>query len=142
MYLESFVENFTPVSALIGGMLLGISTAMLLFFNGRIAGISGIASGLFVPNKSDWQWRVVFILGMAISGLIYQIILGNISVATIVTDRSTLLIAGLLVGVGATLGSGCTSGHGICGIARFSPRSIVATLIFMSTAMVTVYITT
>lgn len=136
------MENFTPVSALIGGMLLGISTAMLLFFNGRIAGISGIASGLFVPNKSDWQWRVVFILGMAIGGLIYQIILGNISVATIVTDRSTLLIAGLLVGVGATLGSGCTSGHGICGIARFSPRSIVATLIFMSTAMVTVYITT
>ena len=131
--------NFTPVSAAIGGVLIGVAAAILLIFNGRIAGISGILGGILKPAKGDTAWKVAFILGIIISPLLFM--WGaytpevNIAVSTPV-----LIIAGLLVGFGTRLGSGCTSGHGICGMARFSRRSIVAVLIFMVVAFVTVAI--
>lgn len=133
------MENFTPVSSLLGGLLIGIASAILLVFNGRLAGVSGIFSGLFLGRSGDWQWRLVFLLGLLIGGGLYQWLSGA-AVALPITDSSgRLLLAGLLVGIGVTLSNGCTSGHGICGIARLSPRSVIATLVFMFSAIVTVF---
>jgi len=132
------VENFTPFSALIGGALIGLSASLLLILKGRIAGISGIVNGVLLPQTGDLGWRILFIVGLALGGLIYQLAIGDVSHIQTSASTLTLVIAGLLIGVGSTLGSGCTSGHGVCGIARLSPRSIVATLVFMSTAILTV----
>ena len=130
-------QAFTPIS-LVGGLMLGVATVVLLLGIGRIAGISGIAASLLKPKKVE-LWQVLFILGLIISPLLYQLF------ATLptmeVTDSLPLLIAaGLIVGFGTRLGSGCTSGHGICGNARLSPRSMAATVTFMFFGIVTVYI--
>ena len=130
-------QAFTPIS-LVGGLMLGVATVVLLLGIGRIAGISGIAASLLKPKKVE-LWQVLFILGLIISPLLYQLF------ATLptmeVTDSLPLLItAGLIVGFGTRLGSGCTSGHGICGNARLSPRSMAATVTFMLFGIVTVYI--
>lgn len=136
------IINFTPVPAFIGGALIGLSAAFLLLVKGRVAGISGIAGGIILPEKGDVSWRIVFVLGLILGGLIYQYFeLGpDVSLIVAQTDKSLLIVAGLLVGVGTTIGTGCTSGHGICGLARRSPRSLVATLTFMASAAVTVFI--
>lgn len=131
--------NFTPVSAAIGGVLIGVAAAILLIFNGRIAGISGILGGILKPAKGDTAWKVAFILGIIISPLLFMWVAYTPEV-NIAASTPVLIIAGLLVGFGTRLGSGCTSGHGICGMARFSRRSIVAVLIFMVVAFVTVAI--
>lgn len=132
-------NNFTPWMSFSGGLLVGIATAMLLIFNGRIAGISGIVAGLMKPIRGDVSWRSAFIIGLLISPIIYSF---AAPLPAIKTDASytTLLIAGLLVGIGTRFGSGCTSGHGICGLSRRSPRSVVATIAFIFAGFVTVYV--
>lgn len=136
------IINFTPYSALIGGALIGLSAAVLLLFKGRIAGISGIAGGVILPEKGDIPWRILFLVGLVLGGLLYQLLGISPSVEKIqpVTGKIGLIAAGLLVGIGSALGTGCTSGHGICGLARRSFRSLIATLTFMLTAMMTVFI--
>lgn len=132
------VENFTPASALIGGVLIGIAATLLLALNGRIAGVSSIVGSLFDPVPGDVAWRMMFLLGLMLGAGAYGIIQ---PVAIQVTPSIlVLVIGGLLVGFGTQLGNGCTSGHGVCGIARLSPRSIVATLVFMINAAITVYL--
>lgn len=130
---------FTPWTALAGGALIGIAAAMFVLLNGRIAGISGIVGGLLNPQKGDILWRALFIGGMVLAPLFW---LAGAPLPDIQIDASypLLIIAGLIVGISTRYGSGCTSGHGVCGISRLSPRSIVATLAFMSTGFVTVYI--
>ncbi len=136
------IVNFTPWSALAGGALIGLAAALLLLLNGRIAGISGIAGGVILPSKGDFFWRALFVLGLVVGGFIYQWLGVGSGVDHIeaVVGRRELVVAGLLVGIGTTVGSGCTSGHGICGLARGSARSLVATLSFMLAGFTTVYI--
>ncbi len=131
---------FTPVTALLGGLLLGGSALLLLLVQGRIAGISGILAGLMGPVSTDSAWRWRFILGLGIGGAIGFWLLDLPAPELSQISWPGFLIAGFLVGFGAKLGNGCTSGHGICGIGRFSVRSIVATMIFMLAGMVTVFI--
>lgn len=135
------MEFFTPISSIIGGVLIGLAATLMLWTNGRIAGISGIVSGVLIPRKKDTAWRACFVAGLVCAPLGYVALSGQ--GLNIVTQAPPLLsvIAGLAVGFGTRLGSGCTSGHGICGIARFSKRSFLATAVFMASAMVTVYIT-
>jgi uncharacterized membrane protein YedE/YeeE len=135
------VENFTPISGLIGGLLIGLSTVLLILFNGRIAGISGIVGGLLVGKGSEIGWRAVFVVGLLLGAFVYVLATGVALPVNIQVSLPVLVVAGLLLGFGARLGSGCTSGHGICGIARFSKRSIVATLVFFATAIITVFLT-
>jgi hypothetical protein len=135
------VENFTPVGGLIGGSLIGLSTVLLILFNGRIAGISGIVGGLLATKGPEIGWRAVFVVGLLIGAFVYMLATGVALPVNIQASLPVTVIAGLLVGFGARLGSGCTSGHGICGIARFSKRSIVATLVFFITAIITVFLT-
>jgi len=137
------IVNFAPLSALAGGALIGLSAAFLLLAKGRIAGISGIAGGVIYPeSRDDLGWRVFFLLGLVLGGFAYQWSGLGVGVDHIVAiaDKPVLVLAGLLVGIGTQVGTGCTSGHGICGLARRSPRSLVATLCFMGSAVVTVYI--
>ena len=133
------MENFTPVSAIIGGLLIGAAATLTLWTNGRIAGISGILSGAMFPQQQDGLWRLLFIAGLMLGGATYALASGGLE---LVTQASPLMTAaaGLLVGFGTRLGSGCTSGHGICGIARFSQRSFVATGTFMLAGIITVYV--
>ena len=138
---EKIVENFTPVSGLIGGLLIGLSAVLLILLNGKIAGISGIVGGLLARNGSEVGWRAVFIVGLLLGAFIYVLATGGALPVNIQASLPAMVIAGLLVGFGTRLGSGCTSGHGISGIARFSKRSIVATLMFMATAIITVFVT-
>ena len=135
------MEYFTPVSAALGGLLIGLAATLMLWTNGRITGISGIVSGILIPIKADTMWRACFVTGLILGPIGYIVVSGK--GLTIVTQASPLLsvVAGLVVGFGTRLGSGCTSGHGICGIARFSKRSFLATTVFMVSAMITVYIT-
>ena len=130
-------QAFTPIS-LVGGMMLGVATVILLLGIGRIAGISGIFSSLLKPKRVE-MWQVLFILGLIISPVLYRLArpLPNVEIST---SLPLLIAAGLLVGFGTRLGSGCTSGHGICGNARLSPRSLAATVTFMLLGIVTVYI--
>ena len=132
-------QNFTPWSALAGGAVIGLAAALLVLFNGRIAGISGIIGGLIRPKTGDINWRLAFMLGLIAAPIVWQFFtpLPNIQIDT---SYTLLAIAGLITGIGTRYGAGCTSGHGICGISRISPRSIVATLAFMSTGFVTVYL--
>ncbi|BCE01553.1 YeeE/YedE family protein [Marinicellulosiphila megalodicopiae] len=134
------IVNFTPYSALFGGALIGLSAALLYLFKGRIAGISGIFGGILVPTKSDLSWRVVFILGIVIGGFIWHLITGDGTTIKAAVSPTWIIIGGIIVGVGTTLGSGCTSGHGICGLSRFSLRSLFATLSFMATGFISVFI--
>lgn len=131
--------NFTPYSALMGGALLGIAVTVLLLWNGRIAGISGIVGGLLQPKAGDVAWRVVFILGLMVSPLVYSLFT-ELPPIEIEADLPILVLAGLLVGIGTRYGAGCTSGHGVCGLARFSLRSLVATLSFMFAGFITVWL--
>lgn len=133
------IENFTPVSALVGGALIGLAATILLLWNGRIAGISGIAGGLAPPVRGDIAWRLLFVAGLVIGAGLYR--LGDpTSTIEIESSIPVLVAAGLLVGFGTQLGRGCTSGHGVCGLARLSPRSLVATAVFMAVAGITVYV--
>ena len=129
-----------PWDSLFGGVLLGISATLLLLMNGKIAGISGILTGLLTPKSKDYSWRVLFFIGM-IAGGWGAVSLLELQIPTMLTSNTTILaIAGLLVGIGTRLGNGCTSGHGICGIGRLSTRSIVATIVFMTVAALTVFV--
>lgn len=133
-------ENFTPWSSLAGGLLIGLATAMFLLLNGRIAGISGILGGLLRPVKSDIGWRVAFVAGLIFSPIVFNVA-APLPMVQIDADVASLIMAGLLVGIGTRYGSGCTSGHGVCGLSRLSPRSMVATAMFMLAGFVTVFIT-
>lgn len=129
-----------PWDALRGGMLLGLAAALLLIMNGRIAGISGIVSGLLKPVKGEVLWRFLFVIGMVMSGALAPLLGFNVPESLPVTSVFWVALAGLLVGIGTKLGNGCTSGHGICGMGRLSKRSIVATCVFMAVAVVTVFV--
>ncbi len=132
-------NNFTPWASLAGGILLGLASALFILLNGRILGVSGIIGGLFRPKAGDVGWRLFFVLGMLAAPLLYFVVAGS-SAVRIDAGWVTLVIAGLLVGIGTSYGSGCTSGHGVCGLSRLSPRSLVATLAFMGAGFVTVYL--
>jgi len=134
------IAEFTPSSALLGGALIGLAANLLLFSQGRIAGISGILGGLLSFNRGDVAWRAAFLGGMIAAGLLFGAVAGNGLVVELQSPLALTLIAGLIVGYGTRVGGGCTSGHGVCGIARLSPRSITATVIFMGTAFVTVFV--
>ncbi len=130
---------FTPWSALAGGMLIGIAAAIFVLFNGRVAGISGILGGLLRLPAGDSGWRIAFVLGLVGAPLIYMLAFST-PAPQIEAGYGSLIIAGLLVGIGTRYGSGCTSGHGVCGLSRFSPRSAAATLAFMGAGFATVYV--
>ena len=134
------MSAFTPVSALIGGLLIGTSAALFLILSGRVAGISGILGGLLQPARNDVGWRLAFLAGLLLAPLVYIGAAGALPRVEIVAPTGLLVVAGLLVGMGTRLGAGCTSGHGVCGIGRGSPRSIAATAIFMTTAVATLFI--
>ncbi|WP_145535790.1 YeeE/YedE family protein [Yersinia thracica] len=131
--------NFTPYSALAGGALLGLAVTILWLCNGRIAGISGILGGLLPPKVGDISWRIAFILGLIAAPVIYSLF-AALPVIQIDAGLPVLIVAGLLVGIGTRYGAGCTSGHGVCGLARFSPRSLLATLSFMFAGFATVWL--
>lgn len=133
------MENFTPLTSLLGGLLIGVSAAIMILMNGRIAGISGILGSIPSAHRADISWRVTFIIGLVLSPFVY-LWFSPLPVVTLEASHLQIVIAGLFVGLGSRLGSGCTSGHGVCGIARLSPRSIIATLIFISAGVVTVYV--
>lgn len=134
------MENFTPLSALLGGILIGVSASIMILMNGRIAGISGILGGISGAHRADIPWRVAFIAGLVGSPLLYALVQSPVPPILSVSNLQ-IVAAGLLVGVGSRFGSGCTSGHGVCGIARLSKRSIIATMIFMASGIATVYLT-
>ena len=134
------MQDFTPVSALLGGALIGLSVTLLLLFNGRMAGISGIMNGVFNSPKDERIWRLVFLLGLVMGAVIFQLIMPDLFIPRQGYPLWLVAIGGFLVGIGTRLGNGCTSGHGICGIANLSRRSILATLTFMGFGMLTVYI--
>lgn len=134
------MENFTPVSAIIGGLLIGLSATLMMWFNGRIAGISGIFYGAFEGDKGDTAWRWWFLSGLLLGAGIYLRAFPLDFIPRTNFSFSQVVIAGLLVGFGTRMGSGCTSGHGVCGIARFSMRSIIATLVFVISGIVTTYL--
>lgn len=130
---------FTPGAALAGGALIGLAAAVFVLFNGRIAGISGILGGLLKPRRGDIGWRLAFIGGLIGAPMIYSVF-WRLPDIHIEASPLTLIVAGLIVGFGTRIGSGCTSGHGVCGISRLSPRSIVATLTFMAMGFITVFL--
>ena|SRR5690349_18899821 len=130
---------FTPMPALAGGLLIGLAAAMLVLFNGRIAGISGIIGGLLRPAGGDWGWRIAFVLGLVGAPAVF-LCFRSLPGAVIDASGPALAAAGLLVGLGTRYGSGCTSGHGVCGLSRLSPRSLVATVAFMIAGFVTVFV--
>jgi uncharacterized membrane protein YedE/YeeE len=132
-------NQFTPWAALGGGVLLGVASALFILVNGRILGISGIMGGLLRPRAGDVGWRLAFVLGMLAAPWLYQVFAGPIQ-ARVDAGWGMVVLAGLLVGAGTRYGSGCTSGHGVCGLSRLSPRSLVATLAFMGAGFATVFV--
>lgn len=130
---------FTPWMSLAGGIMIGVAAVMFILLNGRIAGISGILGGLLRPVKGDTLWRVAFLLGMIAAPLAWQI-MATLPPMRIDADYPLLIVAGLVVGISTRYGSGCTSGHGVCGISRMSPRSLAATAAFMASGFVTVFV--
>jgi uncharacterized protein len=135
------MANFTPISAAIGGALIGLSAVLLMALNGRIAGITGIAAGLLDPTGSDRFWRAAFIVGLIAAPLSAMLVGYAVPVAQMPGSLITVAAAGLMVGFGTRLANGCTSGHGICGIARLSARSVTATAVFMAEAIAVVALT-
>ena len=131
-------NNFTPWTAIAGGALIGVASAVFVLFNGRIAGISGILGGLFRPKRHDIGWRLAFITGL-IAAPFTWLLFAPLPDIQIDASSTLLAAAGLIVGIGTRYGSGCTSGHGVCGISRLSPRSMIATAAFMATGVLTVY---
>jgi uncharacterized membrane protein YedE/YeeE len=134
------IVNFTPLSAAIGGALIGLSAALLMLLNGRIAGITGIVAGVLQPVWNDQPWRVAFLAGLLGAPLLAALAGYSFAAPSVDEGWTVIIVAGLLVGFGTRLGGGCTSGHGVCGIARLSPRSIVATGVFMVVAIAVVFI--
>ena len=134
------MTDFTPWQSLFGGALIGLSAVLLMALHGRIAGITGIVSGVIPPLATDWQWRAAFLVGAIVAPLLLILAGGQIAFSVPVSTAA-LILGGVLVGIGVHFGNGCPSGHGICGIARLSPRSVVAVLVFMAAAFVTVYVT-
>ena len=132
-------QSFTPWASLAGGILIGAAASLLILFNGRVAGISGILGGLFHPGRSDIGWRIAFIGGLLGAPLIYRLFT-QLPAIQIDADYGILIAAGLMVGVGTRYGSGCTSGHGVCGLSRLSPRSLVATITFMAAGFAASYV--
>ncbi|UXC20087.1 MULTISPECIES: YeeE/YedE family protein [Comamonas] len=133
------LSAFTPLAALAGGALIGLAAVLLVLFNGRIAGISGIVAALLPPRLQRGAWRLAFVLGLLAAPWIYQWF-APLPAASSSAAWPLLVLAGLLVGIGTRLGSGCTSGHGVCGLSRLSLRSLVATLVFMATGFATVFV--
>ena len=135
------MEHFTPLASTLGGALIGLSASLLLLFNGRIAGISGITSGLLFPSsRGEVPWRLAFVVGLLAGGLALSLVVPELFAVTAGRTLPASAIAGLIVGGGVRLGSGCTSGHGVCGLSRLSPRSLVATVTFIATGAATVYL--
>ncbi len=142
------IHDFTPISALVGGVLIGLSASLMLWTTGQVAGISAIWGGLVQPvsmmrvvlGAGDLAWRLAFVLGLAVGALALVVAMPAVIAAPATRSTWAVLGAGLLVGVGTRMGSGCTSGHGICGIARFSKRSTVATSVFMAAGITTVFV--
>ena len=132
-------SSFTPVSAICGGILIGLAAAMFVLFNGRIAGISGIVGGLLEPRRGEIAWRVSFLAGLLLAPAVYSVF-ARLPEITIDASYPMLIGAGLLVGIGTRYGAGCTSGHGVCGLSRLSPRSLIATLTFMIAGFITVFV--
>jgi uncharacterized protein len=131
--------HFTPWASLAGGAVIGLAAALFVLFNGRIAGISGILGGLLQWPKGDTAWRIAFLLGLGGAPAAYSLF-APLPAVHVEADTATLIIAGLLVGLGTRYGAGCTSGHGVCGLSRLSPRSLAATVAFMAAGFVTVFI--
>jgi uncharacterized membrane protein YedE/YeeE len=134
------MHNFTPIAALAGGLLIGLSAAAMLLLDGKIAGISGIFAGVLKPVRADTLWRVCFLAGLLVGGMLLRVFLPTAFEFGIIRPLPLLIVAGLLVGFGTRLGSGCTSGHGVCGVSRLSARSLVATGTFVFTGALTVYV--
>ena len=134
--------HFTPWPALAGGVLLGAAAGLLIVLNGRILGISDIIGGLITPKMGEITWRITFLAGMAAAPWVFSLLApaGYLQAPRMDTDLGLLIVAGLLVGLGSRYGSGCTSGHGVCGLSRLSPRSLIATATFMATGFITVYL--
>jgi uncharacterized protein len=132
-------SQFSPWPALAGGAVIGLAVASLILLNGRIAGISGIVGGLFGMRKGDMAWRIAFVTGLVAAPLIWQLY-ASLPPIRIEGSYAAMAIAGLVVGIGTRYGSGCTSGHGVCGLSRLSPRSMMATLVFMGMGFVMVYV--
>ena len=132
------VTDFTPWASLAGGVLIGLSATLVLLLFGRIAGISGITVGAVPGRRPDWPWRLAFVVGLVAASALVSLVTGERVAQTVSSNLPGMALAGLFVGVGTVLGSGCTSGHGVCGLARLSGRSLVAVLIFMATAFATV----
>ena len=130
---------FTPYASLSGGVLIGVAAAMFVLLNGRIAGISGVLGGLLKPVNGDVLWRVAFVVGLVASPAVYALF-ASVPTPRIAATWGALVLAGLLVGVGTRYGAGCTSGHGVCGLSRLSPRSLAATAAFMGAGFVTVFV--
>lgn len=126
------------VLASIGGVMIGLAATLLMANHGKIMGVSGIVSRLLPPIANDWGWRASFVVGVVTAPLLYTVIMGGVPAVDITANVPLLIVGGLIVGVGTVTGSGCTSGHGVCGLPRLSPRSFVATGIFMLTAVATV----
>jgi len=131
--------HFTPGTSLLGGLLIGLASALFILANGRIAGISGILGGLLRPSGNDVVWRLAFLLGLIFAPVVASVFLAP-SAPTIDANAEVLVVAGLLVGIGIRYGGGCTSGHGICGLSRLSPRSLIATMAFMASGMAIVFV--
>jgi uncharacterized membrane protein YedE/YeeE len=131
--------HFTPGSALAGGLLIGLAAAWLILVEGRILGASGILGGLAPPRAGDWEWRVALLAGLIVAPLLAQALV-RMTPPVIQADTATLIAGGLMVGFGTRLGAGCTSGHGVCGVARLSPRSLAATATFMAAGFLTVFV--
>ena len=134
------MADFTPVASLAGGVFIGLSGALLLLCNGKIAGISGIVGGILSPTTHDTLWRFLFVVGLLTGGFFFHVFSPQSFAPEISRSSRALILAGLLVGFGARLSNGCTSGHGVCGVSRLSPRSIIATATFMATGALTVFL--
>lgn len=131
--------HFTPLESAIGGVVIGAAASMLILFCGRVAGISGILGGVLSRANNDKGWRIAFLLGMVLSPVLWRLV-APLPAVSITASWPMLVVAGLLVGVGTRYGSGCTSGHGVCGLSRLSVRSLIATLTFMAAAFITVWL--
>ena len=135
------ITEFTPVQSLLGGTLIGLASVLLMLTLGRVMGATGILAGILTPvSRADWLWRVVLVAGMATGPLAVMLIKGQMPAVQVPISTAVLAVGGVLVGIGVTFGAGCTSGHGVCGLARLSPRSLVATVTFMLTTGITVYV--